>query len=147
MNNTQKCAWFGLITSTLMLGFGINTTIEMLSSGTHLVTVFRIWGLLIVPFALATFVYLFITVVLAKKLDYDERDQFIDKRAALAGSAAALIALTAASVIPQFIVGQTGSVPAWLLPIINFGVVIIGGIVYFAATLIQYGRRGKGEKS
>ena len=123
-----------------MLGFGLNTTIEMLSSGTHLVTVFRIWGLFIVPFILATFVYLFITVVLAKKLDYDERDQFIDKRAALAGSAAALIALAAASVIPQFIVGQTGSVPAWLLPIINFGVVIIGLIVYFAANLILYGR-------
>ena len=70
----------------------------------------------------------------------NERDQFIDKRAALAGSAAALIALAAASVIPQFIVGQTGSVPAWLLPIINFGVVIIGLIVYFAANLILYGR-------
>ena len=147
MNKAQKFAWLGLILGALMLGFVINMTIEMLSSGSHLFAVVRIWALLIIPFGTVSLVYTCRTVLLAKKqgipkVDYDERDHLIWKKAALAAFVSLLIALAAASITPQFIVGQTGNIPAWLLPIIHFGVLIIAFIVYSAAVLIQYGWGG-----
>ena len=151
MNETQKCAWFGLIGSILMLGFGISMTIVMLSSGGQLCTMMRIWRLPMLLFVTAFIVFAFRAVIQkakakkqgTAKVDYDERDKLIEKRAMLAFLYFLLIALAGASVIPQLIVGRTGAIPAWLLPIINFGVVLVASIGFAVAILIQYGWRGR----
>ena len=148
MNKFQKEAYLMLATSTLMLGFGINLAIEILSSGTHICAVIKIWALLIIPVGLAGLIYGLRDIFSVKKqgtpkIDYDERDHLIWRKAALAAFASVGVALAAASVIPQYIVGQTGSVPAWLLPIINFAVAIVGTLVYSVAILVQYGFKEK----
>ena len=155
MNETQKCACFGLIGCILMLGFGINMAIEMLSSGSNLRTMMRIWCVPMFLFVTAFIVFAFRTLIQkakakkqgTAKVDYDERDNLIENRAMLAFLYFLLIALAAASVIPQLIVGRTGAFPAWLLPIINFGVVIVASIAFAVAIIVQYGREGKDGQS
>ena len=154
MNESQKLVLFGLISCILMLGFGINMTVELLSSGSHLCTIMRIWGLLITLFFIAFIVFVVRTVVQKaqakkkgiSKVYSDERDQLIEKRAMLSALIFLVIALATASVIPQFIVGRTGVFPAWLLPIINFGVLIVAGIGFSVAILVQYGWKEKNNE-
>lgn len=56
------------------------------------------------------------------EVDCDERDNFIKRRAVLASFVSVWILLFVSSMIPRFIVGQDGSIPVWMLPIINLGV-------------------------
>jgi uncharacterized membrane protein len=76
----------------------------------------------------------------------DERDKLIDNRAAMAAFVSALIVFLAISGIPRLVLGDDGCIPAWSLPLINFGAFIIVTMIYFAAILIQYGCGPKGEK-
>jgi hypothetical protein len=73
----------------------------------------------------------------------DERDKLIDNRAAMAAFVSALIVFLAISGIPRLVLGDDGCIPAWSLPLINFGAFIIVTMIYFAAILIQYGWGGK----
>ena len=76
----------------------------------------------------------------------DERDKLIDNRAGGAAFISALIVLLAVSGIPRFVLGDNGCIPTWSLPLINLGAFIIVAMIYFAAILIQYSRRGNGDK-
>ena len=81
------------------------------------------------------------------EVDSDERDEVIKKRAVLAAFVSVWIVLLTLSVIPRFIVGPDGSIPIWLLPILNVGVFYIVFLVYSVAVLIQYSRQAKGQSS
>jgi hypothetical protein len=80
------------------------------------------------------------------EVEADERDKLITNRAAMAAFVSAWIVLPAVSVIPRFILGDDSCIPAWSLPLINIGVLLIVTVVYSAAILVQYGRERKGEK-
>jgi predicted ABC-type exoprotein transport system permease subunit len=79
----------------------------------------------------------------SKEPEADERDKLITNRAAMAAFISGWIALPIVSVIPRFILGDNGCIPAWSLPLINFAALIIIMMVYSIAILIQYGRGGK----
>ena len=81
-----------------------------------------------------------------KEVETDERDKLITTRAAMAAFISAWIVLPVVSVLPRFILGDNGCVPAWLLPIFGIGVLLIVSMVHSAAVLIQYGWRGDGDK-
>lgn len=81
-----------------------------------------------------------------KEVEADERDKLITNRAAMAAFISAWIVLLVVSVIPRFVLGDNGCVPAWSLPLINTGGLLIVTVVYLAAILIQYGRSGDGDK-
>ncbi len=81
-----------------------------------------------------------------REVKADERDKLIDNRAAMAAFISALIVFLAVSGIPRLILGDNGCIPAWSLPLINFGAFMIVVMIYFAAILIQYSRRGNGSK-
>jgi len=68
----------------------------------------------------------------------DERDKLIDNKAGFVAFISALFVFPIAGVIPRLVLGENGCVPAWLLPLINFGAFIILTMIYFAATLVQY---------
>ncbi len=80
-----------------------------------------------------------------REVKEDERDKLIDYKAAFAAFISALFVFPIAGVIPRLILGENGCVPAWTLPLINFGAFIILTMIYFAAILIQYGWKSKGE--
>lgn len=82
-----------------------------------------------------------------KEVKTDERDKLIDYRAAMAFLASSLIVIPAVSVIPRLVLGDNGCIPAWSLPLINYGAIVILAMIYFAAVLVQYFfRRGDGDK-
>jgi hypothetical protein len=77
------------------------------------------------------------------EVETDERDKLIAGRAAMVFLVSAWIVFPVASVIPRFILGANGCIPAWSLPLINVGALIIIMMVYSIAVLVQYGRGGK----
>ena len=77
----------------------------------------------------------------------DERDKQITHKAAMVSLISACISLPVVSVIPRLIVGDNGCVPAWSLPFIIFGALLIPGTIYWIAVLAQYFfRSGDGDK-
>ncbi len=147
MNKTQKIAWFNLVGTLLCFALGIYIVVEVFILRRLPEGFGRFWGL--PAFWLITGVAI---IFIRKKqspaeVDCDERDNFIKKRAVLASFVSVWILLFASSIIPRFIVGQDGSIPVCLLPIINFGIFLIAMLVCSVAILAQYGRTGKGEKA
>jgi len=147
MNKTQKIAWFNLMGTLLCFALGIYIVVEVFILRRLPEGFGRFWGL--PAFWLVTGVAI---IFLRKKqspaeVDSDERDNFIKRRAVLVSFVSVWILLFTSSMIPRFIVGQDGSIPVWILPIINLGVFIIVMLVYSTAILVQYSRTGKGEKS
>jgi hypothetical protein len=81
-----------------------------------------------------------------KEVASDERDKLIDSRAAFVAFISALFVFLIAGVIPRLVLGDNGCVPAWSLPLINFGAFVILTMIYFAAILVQYfSGRGNGK--
>jgi len=147
MNKTQKGAWFCLIaTAALLTWYGVFILAGTFPSG-------KTWSVLLKTLSfLAIFFMGMATVWLRIKqspaeVNSDERDELIKKRAVLVSFASVWILLIATTIIPWFAVGQDGSIPVCLLPIINFGVFLIVALVHSVAVLVQYGWGGKdGEK-
>ena len=81
------------------------------------------------------------------KVDFDERDIFINFRAILAAYSIFWLVFTAACMIPWFIIGPAGSISVNVLPLMLCGICVALTLVQSIATLIQYGWAGKGEKS
>ena len=143
MNKTQKGAWLNLVGMLLGLAFVIYLIIQI---GIRHGLPERIWILIWAP------AIIIVTIVgllfIHKKQspaepESDERDKLIQYRAMLAAFVSIWIALAAESVIPKFIVGPDGSLPVWLLPIMNVFLLFIVSLVYSVAVLIQYGWRDK----
>ena len=147
MNKTQKGSWYAISISLLSLALGIYMIVEIAVLRRSPEGFGRFFWL--PAFLLITGIAIFF---IRKKqspveVDSDERDNLIKKRAVLAAFVSVWIILSAVTIIPRFIVGSDGSVPIWLLPIINIGVFYIVLLVYSVAVLIQYGWGDKnGEK-
>lgn len=81
------------------------------------------------------------------KVTFDERDRLIKRRAALAGFAASYLFVGLACMIPFSILGPKATVSVSWLPNIFGGAALLMFFTWSVAILIQYGWRGKGEKS
>jgi hypothetical protein len=77
------------------------------------------------------------------EVETDERDKNIMKRAVLPCAISVGVGLAAVSAIPQLVVGTDGSIPVWVIPIMNLGVAFAATLVYTVAVLVQYGWGGK----
>jgi len=82
-----------------------------------------------------------------KKISFDERDQLIHKKAVMVGYVALWLYFVAACVIAWCIVGPHGSISVNVMPLTLLGGLLIFTTVQGLASLIQYGRSDKGEKS
>ncbi|MBC8217434.1 MAG: hypothetical protein H8E73_03120 [Planctomycetes bacterium] len=142
MNRTQMGAWFTLTMAILLGVFGVTIVIEMVTTGTPARQLIKVW-LLLIP------VFTVVSVILLRRkerpaeVDSDERDKLIKKNAVLVAFVAVWILLVVASVGSWFAVGDDGSIPGCLLPLINMGVFLDVMIIYAIAILVQYRRGGK----
>lgn len=145
MNKAQKGAWFCLITAAALLTYGVFILAGTFPSG-------KTWSELLKTLSFLAIFFMGMAAVWLRikqsptEVNSDERDELIKKRAVLVSFAAVWILLIATTIIPWFAVGQDGSIPVCLLPIINFGVFLIVALVHSVAVLIQYGWGGKDEK-
>ncbi len=81
------------------------------------------------------------------QIAFDERDQSIVRRAALAAYVVLWLYFVIACVIAWWMVGPHGSISVNVMPLTLAGGLAIFGFVHNLAILIQYGWAGKGEKS
>ena len=148
MNKTQKGAWCLLGMGVLLFGFVGVIYASLVARGSRLagVDTVRFWAGLIVAFTIAA-------VVLAHRKqspaepESDERDDAIKKNAVLACFISVWVSLVLASFIPTLVVGDNGSIPVFVLPVINVMILFVAFLVYGIAVLVQYGRIGKGDAS
>ena len=79
------------------------------------------------------------------KIEYDERDQDIHKKAALAGFLSAYLFAGLACMVPFFILGPKANISVAHLPQIFIGAGITNFLMYSVAILVQYGQSNSGE--
>ena len=79
----------------------------------------------------------------SKEADSDERDKSIEKKAVLVSFISVWVLLAAETIIPRFIVGLDGSIPVWMLAIMNVAILYVAMAIFYAAVLIQYSWRGR----
>jgi hypothetical protein len=150
MNRTQKEALFCLVSGLLTLplfAYGFYKLFILKETATDLE---RFLLLAVVILVLGTLLALLVWTLKRqspREVEADERDKLITNRAAMAAFVSACILLPIVSAIPRFIIGDNGCVPAWSLPFIIFGALLIPGTIYWTAVLAQYFfRRGDGDK-
>ena len=143
MNRTQKTAWLNVS------GFLMGTT--LLSYPLIMILAFRrlpnriVVAVLLLVFAAQSGWWIFL---LRKKQspaepEADERDKVIMRNAVLISFVSTWLLLAVVTLIPMLLLGSAGSLPVFLLPLINMGVFSLAGLVYFAAVLVQYRRGGE----
>ena len=76
----------------------------------------------------------------------DERDKQIEKNAHMAGFGAVYLFVIVASFAPIAIFGEKGSLPVTWCPALLIGAGFCQAYAMSVATLIQYGRTGKGDQ-
>lgn len=150
MNRTQRVAWLLLFSGTL----GV-TVFAYIGS---IIALGRIpprpLGQIVVgSIALAGFALLALTIFLLVRRqspaepEADERDRMIWRRAAAISFASSWLLLAVVVLVLGLTLGQTGSIPVYLLTVILLGVAVTTSLVHGMAILIQYGRGAKdGEK-
>ena len=143
MNKTQRGALITLIGMVLDLGvviflFAKLFVFKALPGIFDVLLVLLVWGIVG-----GICILLYRKKQSAVEVESDERDDLIKKRAVMVSFVSIFILLAMASVIPRYIVGGGGSIPVYLLPIINVCIFILALLVYSVAVLVQYGRGGK----
>ncbi|MBW8000753.1 MAG: DUF2178 domain-containing protein [Planctomycetes bacterium] len=140
MNRSQKAAWLIVIT----------TSIALIASGTAITIFYSAFGF---PKASAGLGFLGIAgigglarIVFKKdkgNVTVDERDNKINKRAALAGFGAAYLFVGLACMTPFFVLGPDASIKVFWLPMIFMIAGVTNFYVHSIAILVQYGKGGK----
>ncbi len=144
MNRWQKIAWYNLIVIAISLTLS-GTAIGVLALLVGMPKAIGGLGLL------GFLGFLGLSPVLFRKkrgeVDFDERDRLINYRAILGAYSMLWLVLTAACMIPFFIIGPSGSISVCWLPLMLFTISITLTLVHSMGILIQYGRGGEGKKS
>ena len=146
MNRTQKTAWLNV--SGFLMG------IILCSYPLIMILAFRrlpnriVIAVLLLVFAaqLGWWIFLLRKKQSPAEPEADERDKVIMRNAILISFVSTWLLLAAATVLPMLLLGPAGSLPVFLLPLINMGVFSLAVLVYFAAVLVQYRRGGEDEQ-
>ena len=145
MNRWQKMAWFTLIMMGLAVGlslvavsvayFGFGLPIRRAVGGFGFMGIMGFLGLSPILFKKEK-----------GKVELDERDLLIKKKASLAAYTAFWVLFVAAAMIPWFIIGPNGAITVNYLPWMVIGGMFVVMFVQAIVILKEYGWRGRGEK-
>jgi len=144
MNRQQKIALTVLIVSLFGMFLGITLTLMK-----HYVPDFPKGTIAFGSFILSIGVFIFISRFLKKDkgaVEFDERDKLIEKNAYLAGFGAVYLLVILVSYLPIGIAPEA-KIPTQWFPYLFPLAVLCQCLAMSLATLIQYGREPKGEKS
>jgi len=144
MNKTQKSSIFALVVYLFAALLILCALINMFILKTNRPTIFGAYLSLAAIFAMPVIAFFFIRKKQSPaEPDSDERDNIIKQKAATVAFIAVWILLIAASIIPHFFVGQEGSIPVVILPLINLCVFLDTMAIYSITVLVQYYTGGK----
>lgn len=142
MNKTQKAAWVCLALTLLLVAFSIRWIIMASTATTITKSALLLWFLLFWAIA-AMAIILFRRKQSPAEVDLDERDKVIRARAVLVCFVSLWVLLIAGSIVPNFILGDSGAIPVSVLPPVLFLTFLIVTLVWSVAILVQYGWRNK----
>jgi hypothetical protein len=138
----QKMAWFNLIVVSLALGlsvtafaifhFVLGLPVSRAASGFAFIGIMGFCGLNPVLFRKGE-----------SKVQFDERDTAIQRKAVIAAYATFWLLFVAAAMIPWFIIGPNGTITVNYLPWMVFGGMFVVVLMQSIVTLTEYGWRGK----
>jgi uncharacterized membrane protein YccF (DUF307 family) len=145
MNRAQRIAWFTLIILALALGFSLaafclgyfilGVPANRAAAGFGFIGIMGLLGLIPILFRKDK-----------DKVQCDERDLMIQRKAAVAAYAIFWVLFVAAAMVPWFITGPDGTITVDYLPWMVFGGMFVVMLVQAIVTLEQYGWTNKGEK-
>jgi hypothetical protein len=146
MNKTQKIARFNLIVILIALTlsaiavsvfyFVVDLSIRGALGGLGFLGILGLIGLSPIIFGKRR-----------GQIIFDERDQLIHIRATVVAYSVFWFVFAAACMIPWWILETGATIPVVVLPAMLAGGFVIVQLVQSMATLVQYGRGGKGDKS
>lgn len=147
MNRTQKCAWFTLGISSLLILFLAFVLRSMFVPGDRMAGVGLVmsWLWLVLLFVVVSLLLVLYRQSPAEPAA-DERDRLIKRNAVLASFVAVWILLAVEAVLPSKLAGDAGSIPVAVVPIVNTAILFTAMLVYAAAVLVQYGRGVRDEQ-
>jgi hypothetical protein len=147
MNRTQKSAWM-LLAAFLLDVIGLAYVGSIFVWGRMPPGLLGHIGAVLIPLAVVTLaVLLFTTRQSRAEPESDERDKMIMKNAALIGLLTGWLLLALIVLILETTLGQTGSVPVYVLTLLLFAVLFFITVpIYAVAILVQYGREVKDER-
>ena len=147
MNKTQKVAWFNLAGTLLCFAFSIYIAVRIYVLKSLPESILeRSWPII------AFYGLVIASIILIRRKqsraepDSDERDELIKKRAIQISFVSVWLLLGATILIAALILGETGSIPVYILTLIILGVFLTAMLIYSVAVLVQYGWGRKGEK-
>jgi hypothetical protein len=144
MNRMQKIAWFNLIVVSLALGlsiaafaifyFVLGLPANRAAAGFGFIGILGLTGLNPVMFRKDK-----------SKVQFDERDIAIQRKAVGFAYAIFWVLFVAAAMIPWFVIGPDGTITTNYLPCMVFGGMFVVMLVQAIVTLNEYGWRAKNE--
>jgi hypothetical protein len=144
MNRMQKIAWFNLIVVSLALGLSVITfsigylilgvPAHRAAAGFGFIGIMGLTGLTPVFFRKEK-----------DKVQTDERDMAILRKAAVVAYSVFWVLFVAAAMIPWFILGYDGAITTNYLPWMVLGGMCVVSLVQSIVTLNEYGWRTKGD--
>jgi len=146
MNRMQKIAWVNLIGCFLVaMQIGFLAYLMLTPSKVKYLKAAAV----LLPGILVLFIGYFCFILRKKQSpaepDVDERDKLISIKAAQVALISLCILLYIATAIPILMFGIDGSLPLYMLPLINVSIFMIALTIYNATILILYGRGNKWE--
>ncbi len=148
MNRTQKVAWLLLFSATLgVTVFAyIGSTIALGRMPPRPLGQIMVGSVALAGFALlALTIFLLVRRQSPAEPEADERDRMIWARATVISFAGSWLLLAVVVLVLGLTLGQTGSIPVYLLTVILAGVAVVTQLVHGVAILVQYGRGGNHE--
>jgi hypothetical protein len=144
MNRAQKIAWFNLVVVSLAFGLSVaafvagcfifRVSTHQAASGFGFIGIMGLLGL--TPFLFKKD---------RSKVQFDERDLAIIRKAAVVSYSVFWILFVAAAMVPWFIIGPDGKITVNYLPWMVFGGWGIVMLLRAIVILNEYGWSGKGE--
>ncbi len=142
MNKAQKCAWFNLTLTLVMIALH-GAAFLMIAMKVYLPRTLNMIGFIVVFGLIGVSAVIFRRKQKFSKVEFDERDKFINKRVLVLDYFFLWAALLAGCVIFWRYLGPDGTVRVYALCALLYGLFLIAMIVHSLATLILYGRSGK----
>jgi phosphatidylglycerophosphate synthase len=138
MNKTQKGAWSTLMGGLLGVFIYVGLYLRLFVIKKMPTPFGAIW--VIAGFFLLTGLTLYMTQKKQSpaEVESDERDKDIQKNAVLVAFICVWLLLFIFSFASGIIIGVDGSIPVWLIALVNVGILNIILMIYAIAVLVQY---------
>ena len=146
MNKAQKCAWFNLIVTLILLVLHGVAFVLILLRGRMPQGLNEI-GCLIIALLIGILAVGFRRKQKLTESDFDERDRAVAKKALTAAFVSLWALLIGCWAIACLLVGFEGTVSVYVLPVAIYACFIIVMLIHSVAVLVQYPKESEDEQN